>query len=68
MNRMRLLRWSFATATAASLVFGSTQAFAAPGGQRTGTFCNPIECRNHGCGVGWGCGGTCVNDQCECDC
>ncbi|HEY0015433.1 MAG TPA: hypothetical protein VGC13_03915 [Longimicrobium sp.] len=65
MKRNGILRWSFAAVTAASLVFGGTQAFAAPGAQKGAGWCEPYECRAM-CGTG--CGGTCVNNECWCDC
>jgi len=65
MKRMRVMRWSFAAATAASLVFGTTQAFANPDPWWPPLNCEGPTCRQM-CGPD--CGGTCVNNECWCDC
>ena len=66
MKRTRILRWSLAAVTAASLAFGGAQAFATPGAQKADGWCDPWQCANGGCPPG--CGGTCVNNECWCDC
>jgi hypothetical protein len=65
MKRTKVMRWSLAAVVGASLAFGTAQAFAAPGARQTSSSCEPWDCRGQ-CGVG--CGGTCVNSFCECDC
>lgn len=66
MRRTNLTRGVVALATAASLVFGTVQAFALPAqaDSREG-ICLWEECRAM-CGTG--CGGECFNNQCYCDC
>jgi len=64
MKKNGILRWSFAAVTAASLVFGGTQAFAAPQ-ERAWPNCEGPTCRAM-CGTG--CGGECINNECYCDC
>ncbi|HEX5871644.1 MAG TPA: hypothetical protein VFY65_14555 [Longimicrobium sp.] len=65
MKRTRIMLWSFAAAAAVSLAFGTAQAFAAPGAQTAKSWCEEPSCRLM-CGTG--CGGTCINNECYCDC
>jgi hypothetical protein len=65
MTKPKLMRWSLAAAAAASLVFGTTQVFAAPGAQKASSFC-PGDCIWDGCPPG--CPGDCINGQCYCSC
>lgn len=63
--RTKMMRWSLAAVTAAALVFGTAQAFAVPEWPWPPTSCEEPSCRLM-CGTG--CGGTCVNNECYCDC
>jgi hypothetical protein len=66
MRKMGILRWSFAAAAAVSLVFGTAQAFAAPGAQQK-AWCDPYECATTGCPEGCG-PGWCGYGGCYCHC
>jgi hypothetical protein len=59
MKKMKMMRWSFAAAMVASLVFGTTQAFANPDWPWPPTNCEGPTCRLM-CGPD--CGGECVNN------
>jgi len=66
MNKPRVIRWTVGAAVAAALVFGTAQAFAAPGARQTSSSCEPWDCRGQcpeGCGPG-----TCTPYGCECFC
>lgn len=69
MTQGMLKRGVFAAATAMSLVFGAAQAFALPSDPTDPAdvclYYDPSACRAL-CGPG--CGGTCVNYECLCDC
>jgi len=67
MTKAKMMRWSVAAAAAASLVFGTTQVFAAPGAQKAAGWCEPYQCATTGCPEGCG-PGTCVRGECECFC
>ncbi len=66
MRRTIVTRAAVVLAAAASLAFGTVQAFASPSPSdaRAG-ICEPYDCRGM-CGLG--CGGTCINNECYCDC
>ena len=64
-----LKRGLFSAVTVVSLAFGTVQAFAAPGEPIPWSdvcrYYDPSVCRSM-CGAG--CGGTCINYECYCDC
>jgi hypothetical protein len=69
MKKNAIQRGIFAAVTAVSLAFGAVQAFAAPSDPIPWSdvcrYYDPSVCRSL-CGPG--CGGTCVNYECLCDC
>jgi hypothetical protein len=69
MSENAIKRSLFAAVTALSLAFGAAQAVAAPrasvGPSDVCLYYDPSACRAL-CGPG--CGGTCVNYECLCDC
>jgi hypothetical protein len=67
MKGTKVMRWSLAATVAASLAFGTAQAFAAPGAQKAASWCDPYECATTGCPDGCG-PGWCAAGGCNCNC
>jgi hypothetical protein len=67
MKPMGIIRWCLAGAAVTALAFGATQVFAAPGAHAAKSWCDPWQCATTGCPPGCG-PGTCVNNECECNC
>lgn len=63
----RVVRGTFVALVASALGFGASQALAAPAAK---TDPWPYVCDYYNCRAecGPGCGGTCVNNECWCDC